>query len=118
MYDNSEKLVSELTEIGFSKNNAAVLVCLHQYEISTQRDIERKMDLRQPEVSLAIKKLTDKNMISIYDSQSTGKGRPVKIYRLSLPLYKIIENYQDEMEREHLIWKLRIETLIKKCKDS
>lgn len=117
MNNDSEKLVSDLTEIGFSKNNAAVLVCLHQYDISTQRDIERKMDLRQPEVSLAIKKLTDKNIISIYDSQSTGKGRPLKIYRLSQPLCKIIETYEEEMEREHLIWKLRIETLIKKCKE-
>ena len=52
-----------LIEIGTSKNVAKMLVFLANTPEATSRDLERGTDMRQPEVSIAIKYLTDQGWI-------------------------------------------------------
>lgn len=53
---------------------------------ATSREIERGSDLRQPEVSIALRTLRKNNWIEEKICRSDGTGRPMKVYRLKTPL--------------------------------
>ena len=54
------------------------------HEWHTLRDIERKMDLRQPEVSMALKELAPYIEVRKSDRNAgSGRGRPVSEVRMS-----------------------------------
>ena len=55
--EKEEEFVRLLTSIGTQKNVAKLLVYLGKMEQATSRDIEHGTDLRQPEVSVAMKYL-------------------------------------------------------------
>ena len=55
--DKEEEFVNLLIEIGTKKTDAQMLVFLANTPTATSRDLERGTDLRQPEVSIAIKYL-------------------------------------------------------------
>mgnify|MGYP001045596925 FL=1 len=57
--EKEEEFVNLLIEIGTRRNVAKMLVYLANIKEATSRDIERGTDLRQPEVSIAIKYLAD-----------------------------------------------------------
>lgn len=79
-----------LMEIGLKRNVARVLVFLSGAREATSRDIERGTDLRQPEVSIAMRQLKENKWIITKESKSESKGRPVKIYSLAKPVPDII----------------------------
>jgi len=56
--DKEEEFVNLLIEIGTKKTVAQMLVFLANTSTATSRDLERGTDLRQPEVSIAIKYLS------------------------------------------------------------
>lgn len=84
-----------LVQFGFSRNFTKVLLYFIQHGDDKSirvRDIERAVDLRQPEVSIAIKQLIDRKWVKINPSLKTReKGRPTKKYRLAIPVEKIAE---------------------------
>ena len=53
--EKEEEFANLLIDIGMKRNVAKVLVFLIYAKEATSRSIERGIDLRQPEVSLAIK---------------------------------------------------------------
>ena len=57
--DKEEEFVSVLTRVGTRKNVAKVLVFLANTVKATSRMIERGVDLRQPEVSVALKYMAE-----------------------------------------------------------
>ena len=63
-----------LIEIGTSKNVAKMLVFLANAPEATSRDLERGTDMRQPEVSIAIKYLTDQGWIKSREVPSERKA--------------------------------------------
>ena len=94
-----EEFAELLTAIGMKKNVAKVLVYLANTDEATSRQIERSTDLRQPEVSIAMRHLKEKRWVESRESKTENKGRPVKIYNLSRPISKIV----DAIEREKQI---------------
>ena len=56
-----------------------MLVFLANTPEATSRAIEHGTELRQPEVSIAMRYLTDQDWITSRESKAEGKGRPVKI---------------------------------------
>jgi predicted transcriptional regulator len=79
-----------LMEIGLKRNVSKVLVFLSNAREATSRDIERGTDLRQPEVSIAMRQLKENKWIHTKESKTESKGRPVKIYSLAKPITDII----------------------------
>ena len=77
-----------------------VLVYLANMIEATSREIERGTDLRQPEVSLAMRYLLMREWISSRESSLSGKGRPYKVYNLAKPLSDIIGIIEDEKRAE------------------
>ena len=108
-----EEFSNLLTEIGLKRNVAKVLIYLAMTEEATSREIERSTDLRQPEVSIAMRTLKENEWIESRESKAESKGRPVKIYRLSKPITVIMDiiekNKRQEVENQlKLIQKIRI----------
>ncbi len=95
-----EELAELLMGIGIKRNVSKVLVYLASIDEATSRDIERGTDLRQPEVSIAMRYLKEVNWIETRESKSESKGRPVKIYTLSLPITDIMDTIEKEKKKE------------------
>ena len=79
----------------------------------TAREIERATDLRQPEVSLALGAFIERKWITEQKQKSdTTKGRPSKVYVLSIPpetLFQSIESgvTKELKERQDLLKELK-----------
>lgn len=95
-----EEISTLLTEIGIKRNVAKALVFLSQVEEATSREIERGTDLRQPEVSIAMRALKDREWIEDMENKAESKGRPVKIYQLSRPIGEIVDTIEEEKRKE------------------
>lgn len=95
-----EELAELLIGIGIKRNVSKVLVYLANTQEATSRDIERGTDLRQPEVSIAMRYLKQCNWIETRESKSESKGRPVKIYTLARPITEIMDTIEKEKKKE------------------
>jgi len=110
--EKEEEFTSLLMGLGLKRNVAKVLVYLANTRESTSRDIERGTDLRQPEVSIAMRYLTECAWVKARESTAESKGRPVKIYELARPIGEIMDSIEKDKKREaktqlDLIQKLR-----------
>jgi predicted transcriptional regulator len=94
------EFVNLLIEIGIRKNVAKMLVYLVNIPEATTRDIECGTDMRQPEVSLAIKYLAEKGWIKNREIPSDKKGRPIRIYALAVPVKDIIVSIEKQKKNE------------------
>jgi len=92
--EKEEEFANLLIEIGTQKNIAKVLVFLAKTPEATSRAIERGTDMRQPEISTAMKYLMNWDWIRSRESPSENKGRPMKIYELAKPIHEIIEDFE------------------------
>jgi len=95
-----EEFAKLLTDIGLKRNVAKVLVYLANTPEATSRDIERGTDLRQPEVSIAMRSLKEYEWIQSRESKAESKGRPVKIYSLSRPIEDIMDVIEKNKQKE------------------
>jgi predicted transcriptional regulator len=98
--EREEEFANLLIRLGTRKNIAMVLVYLANLPEVTSRQIERGTDLRQPEVSLALRYLITRNWIACREMVSPARGRPHKIYNLDKPFSAIIESIQEEKRQE------------------
>jgi predicted transcriptional regulator len=98
--DIEEEFAGLLVSLGIKKNTARVLVYLAHARDVTSRQLERGTDLRQPEVSLALKYLFERNWVESTQTNAPGKGRPFKIYNLSRPIEEIITDIESEKQQE------------------
>ena len=98
--DKEEEFANLLTEIGTKRSVAAVLVFLANVTEATSRDIERGTDLRQPEVSIAMKYMIAQGWIASTETKGENKGRPHKVYRLAVPIAKIMNQIEREKKEE------------------
>jgi predicted transcriptional regulator len=98
--DKEEDFANLLIEIGTKRNVAKVLVFLANTPEATSRAIERGTDLRQPEVSIAMRYLMEQKWITNRESKAENKGRPVKIYELAKPINDIMDKIEKEKQME------------------
>jgi len=95
-----EKIVHIFTELGMPKNLAKTLTYISQVDECRSAEVEQGADLRQPEVSVAMQELKKKGWIDKRDLKKEGKGRPIYIYKLTLPLDNIIGSFEKEKLQE------------------
>jgi predicted transcriptional regulator len=95
-----EEFANLLIKIGTKKNIAKVLVFLAKTPEATSRAIERGTDMRQPEISMAMKYLMDQGWIRSRESSGESKGRPIKIYELAKPFNEIMDCIENEKKNE------------------
>ena len=90
MYANSKEIVDLLVSLGVELNTAKTLICLHLNGPSKSIEIQSNCNLRQPDVSIAISKLSNLGILRIVTSPSKARGRPSSIYELAVPLNEAI----------------------------
>jgi predicted transcriptional regulator len=98
--EKEEEFINLLIEIGTKRTIAKALVFLANIKEATSRDIERGTDLRQPEVSIAIKYLEDQGWIKSWKTPSDKKGPPVWNYALAVPVPEIMTSIEKQKKTE------------------
>jgi predicted transcriptional regulator len=98
--EKEEDFANLLAKIGTTRNVARVLVFLASTPEATSRVIEQSADLRQSEVSIAMRYLIGKDWITRRESKPESKGRAVRLYRLSRPFHEIMDIIENEKRRE------------------
>ena len=98
--DKDIEVVETLRSLGVPRKVSNMLAYLANGVEATSRDIERGSDLRQPEVSIALRTLRKHNWIEEKISRSDGTGRPMKVYRLKTSIEDILRFYEQEKMQE------------------
>lgn len=106
-----DEFASILMKVGLKRNVARVLTYLAGVDEATSREIEMGSDLRQPEVSIAMREIRKLDWISERDEKNPGKGRPYRIYKLNKSLPEIISYLEGEKARESEMVLRQIEKL-------
>jgi len=65
----------------------------------TSIELERSTRLRQPEVSIAMKQLKERDWINESEEKKPGKGRPYKIYSLKVGFNDIIAQLEKQQKK-------------------
>jgi len=94
--DKDVEVVETLRSLGVPRKVSNMLAFLANVEEATSRDIERGSDLRQPEVSIALRTLRKNHWVDERVCRSDGTGRPMKVYRLCTPIEEILRYYEEE----------------------
>jgi predicted transcriptional regulator len=94
------EFVQGLESLGMNRNVAGLITYLKEVKEGSSRDIETATGLRQPEVSIAMRTLRQNNWVTERDVKTEGKGRPMKIYKLSVHIEEIIKHYEEEKNNE------------------
>ena len=97
------KIIHLLTDLGFNRHESKAL----QYLLDnignevTAREIERKMDMRQPEVSLALKSLKKRGWIATAEPSVTKiHGRPTHLLWLRISAEEIYQEISVQFEKD------------------
>lgn len=114
MYEDDEKFKSIIHNariLNLNVNEIKVLYCIHKAGVITQHDIERRADMRQPEVSLAVKHLSTMGMLDSVQKQNPVKGRPVNCYNLKKPVSDYFASVKKLKEQEWMMTKLALDDM-------
>ena len=79
---------------------ASLITYLADANEATSREIEMGTNLRQPEVSIGMLTLRQNNWIEQRNIKAEGKGRPMIVYKLRVPLESIINHYEGKSKQE------------------
>ena len=100
MNEERKKLVDLLTEADVKKNEAKCLVLVADKGDVKSRDMESDLDLRQPEVSIAVQELRRRGWIQKDEVKQQGKGRPTHVYNLKKPIEEIMNDVIKDIEKK------------------
>ncbi len=94
--EKDEEIADTLISLGMSRPVARTLSYLQNGNEVTTIEIERGTGLRQPEVSIVMRDLKERDWINEREEKKPGKGRPNKVYSLKVRFDEIV----DELERQ------------------
>jgi predicted transcriptional regulator len=94
--DKDMEFVETLRSLGVPRNVATLITFLANVDEASSREIEMGSDLRQPEVSIAMRNLRENNWIEEREIKREGKGRPMKVYSLRATIDEIIKHYEKQ----------------------
>ena len=98
--DKDMEFVETLRSLSVPRNVATLITFLANVDEASSREIEMGSDLRQPEVSIAMRTLRDNNWIEEKEIKREGKGRPMKVYSLKASIDEIIKHFEEEKLHE------------------
>jgi predicted transcriptional regulator len=106
------EMIELFRRINVSRPIALTLACLAKGREISSQSIEMVSGLRQPEVSVAMRYLRENDWIDIREEKkSKGKGRPIKLYRLTVPMDRIVSRIEEEIIAESKLVLRNIERL-------
>jgi predicted transcriptional regulator len=111
--EKEEEIVDALISLGLGRPVGRTLVYLNNGDEATSVALEMGTGLRQPEVSLAMRELKERDWINEREEKKPGKGRPNKIYSLKVGFNKIITQLETERKKAAVEAQEKIERLKK-----
>jgi predicted transcriptional regulator len=111
--EKEEEIADALISLGMSRNTALTLAYMQNANSATTIDLERSVRLRQPEVSIALRQLKERDWVNEREEKKPGKGRPFKIYSLKVGFNDIIA----QLEKEHKEAVDKVQERIKRLKE-
>jgi predicted transcriptional regulator len=97
VFDDSDlEFIEILRNLNLSRNVASTLAYLSNVNEATSKDLEFGSQLRQPEVSIAMRELRNYGWLDERDIKKEGKGRPMKVYKLAVSMSKIVEHLEKQ----------------------
>ncbi|NJD51459.1 MAG: ArsR family transcriptional regulator [Candidatus Methanoperedens sp.] len=97
--EKDEEIADILISLGMSRNVAMSLTYLQNMNSATSVDLERVARLRQPEVSIAMRQLKERDWIDEREEKTSGKGRPYKIYSLKVGFKDIVTQLEKQQKK-------------------
>ena len=98
--EKDQEFIDALRSLNVPRNVAGLITYLANTNDATSRQIEMCTNLRQPEVSIAMRTLRQNNWVNERDVKAEGKGRPMKVYKLRVTIQEIIQHYEAEKNNE------------------
>ena len=90
----------EMESLSMNRNVARMITYLKDLDERSSREIETTTGMRQPEVCIAMRTLRKKGWLAEHEIKNNGKGRPMKVYKLNVPIEEIIKHYEDVKNSE------------------
>ena len=97
--EKEEEIADALISLGLGRPVARILAYLNNGDEVTSVALENGTGLRQPEVSIAMKQLKDRDWINEREEKKPGKGRPFKIYLLKVGFNEIIAQLENQQKK-------------------
>ena len=97
--EKEEAMAGALISLGMSRNDAMTLAYMQNTNSATSIELERSTRLHQPEVSIAMKQLKERDWINESEEKKPGKGRPYKIYSLKVGFNEIIAQLETQQKK-------------------
>jgi len=95
------EMVELLRRLNINRPVALTLACLSKGEEISSQCIEMVSGLRQPEVSIAMRYLRENDWVDMREEKKNqGKGRPVKLYKLTVQMETIINTIEENVMAE------------------
>ena len=94
------EFVEALRSLDVPRNVATLITYLANTNEATSREIEVGTSMRQPEVSIGMRALRQNNWIEQRNIKTEEKGRPMIVYKLSVPIEEIIQHYEEVKNSE------------------
>ncbi len=99
-FDEKDKeIAGALISLGMSRTAAMALAYMQNTNSATSIELERSARLRQPEVSITMKQLKERDWINERDEKKLGKGRPYKIYSFKVGFKDIIAQLEKQQRK-------------------
>ena len=96
-----EEAVQLFTKLGMSNNLAKTLLYVSQVGECKSTEVIKGAGLRQPAVSTAMQELRERGWVDIQSfRRKKCKGRPVHMYKLTIPLSQVVEEIEQEKTKE------------------
>jgi predicted transcriptional regulator len=97
--EKEEEIADALISLGLGRPVARTLAYLNNGDEATSAALEKGTGLRQPEVSIVMRKLKERDWIYERDEKKPGKGRPYKIYSLKVGFDEIIAQLEKQQRK-------------------
>lgn len=94
------QIADRLQSLDANRNIASVITFLKDQSGKSSKDIEIATGLHQPQVSLAVKILRERNWITEQETKINGNGRALRFYALRATIEEIINYYEAERSKE------------------
>jgi predicted transcriptional regulator len=110
--EKDEEIAEALISLGMSRSAAMTLAYMQNTNSATSLELERSTRLPQPEVSIAMKQLKERDWLNEHEEKKKlGKGRPYKIYSLKVGFKDIIGELEKQQRKADVEVHEKIERL-------
>jgi predicted transcriptional regulator len=109
--EKGEEIADALISLGMNRNAALTLAYMQNTNSATSIELEQSARLQQPEVSITMKQLKERDWVNEREEKKQGKGRPYKIYSLKVRFNDIINQLEKQQRKAFNEARMKIERL-------